>query len=95
MQVCTEPGNCVGEKIVSAKGLGDAAAALGNKTAPGKQYLLQTHDLNAVASCHCVNLPAGSSGTISRVAPIAGSPPHSLVASHCSCRRVTSVLASR
>ena len=82
------------EKIVSAKGLGDASAALGNKTAPGKQYLLDIHDLNAVASCHCANLQAGSSGTVSRVVPIAGSPLHSLVASHCSCRYFMSVLAS-
>lgn len=75
--------------------LGDACAALGNKTAPGKQQLQEVHDLNAVAPCHCANLQAGSSGTVSRVVPTAGSPPHSLVASHCSCRHVTSVLASR
>lgn len=83
------------EKVVSAKGLGDASTALGNRTAPGKQYVLEIHDLNAVASCHCANLQAGSGGTTSRVVPIPGSPPQGLVASHGLCGYVTSVLASR
>lgn len=46
------------EKIVPAKGLGNASAALGNKTAPGKQYLLEIRDLDAVASCCCANIHA-------------------------------------
>lgn len=92
-QGCTVPGNGVGKRLYQLRGW-EMHPQLWDTKQPQESNTSWTHDLNAVASCHCADLRAGSGGTIPRVVPIAGSPLQSLVASHCSCRHVTSVLAS-